>query len=265
MDQTLLNKLMEIKHLYEKGILTKEEMEAEKAKILHPEEQKDTTEENASQMQGSSSSSTSENDYKWLWIGGIVIILLLVMALVASKSKERDDFTDSYEDIEEMEIYSDDKDDEVYVEDEYEQDTYDNVYTEDNSEPQTSVLVHYRLNRPVVVHRGPGENYETAIYNGQGRTDVATYDYKAIVESKGLIVDGYIFVSDCGCQGGHGANEDGWIPLNAVEKMNACDFCNGEGYSNEVCPECEGEGLYICSCHGEGKKVCPICNGVGAI
>lgn len=263
MDQTLLDKLMEIKHLYEKGILTKEEMEAEKAKILQPEEQKDATEETKMQeTKQTSSASTSENDYKWLWIGGVVIMLLFVIVLVASKNKKES----TYQEADEREVYSGDKDyDEVYVEDEYEQDTYDNVYTEDNNEQQTSALVHYRLNRPVVVRRGPGEDYETAIYYGQGDEDVATYDYKAIVESKGLIVDGYIYVSDCGCQGGHGFNEDGWIPLNAVEKMNICRTCAGEGYFNEVCPECEGEEFYNCSCHGKGKKVCPICNGVGAV
>lgn len=35
MEQQIIDKLMEIKKLYEAGILTKEEMEAEKAKILH--------------------------------------------------------------------------------------------------------------------------------------------------------------------------------------------------------------------------------------
>ncbi len=38
MDKEVLDKLMEIKNLYEAGILTKEEMEAEKAKILHSSE-----------------------------------------------------------------------------------------------------------------------------------------------------------------------------------------------------------------------------------
>ena len=36
MDKEIMDKLMEIKKLYEAGILTKEEMEAEKAKILSP-------------------------------------------------------------------------------------------------------------------------------------------------------------------------------------------------------------------------------------
>lgn len=36
MEQHIIDQLMEIKKLYEAGILTKEEMEAEKAKVLHP-------------------------------------------------------------------------------------------------------------------------------------------------------------------------------------------------------------------------------------
>ena len=36
MEQQTIEKLMEIKKLYEAGVLTKEEMEAEKAKILRP-------------------------------------------------------------------------------------------------------------------------------------------------------------------------------------------------------------------------------------
>lgn len=35
MEQQTIDKLMEVKKLYESGILTKEEMEAEKAKVLH--------------------------------------------------------------------------------------------------------------------------------------------------------------------------------------------------------------------------------------
>ena len=36
MNQQTIDKLMEIKKLYDAGVLTKEEMEAEKAKILRP-------------------------------------------------------------------------------------------------------------------------------------------------------------------------------------------------------------------------------------
>ena len=36
MDKEVMDKLMEIKKLYDAGVLTKEEMEAEKAKILRP-------------------------------------------------------------------------------------------------------------------------------------------------------------------------------------------------------------------------------------
>lgn len=36
MNQQTINKLLELKKLYEAGVLTKEEMEAEKGKILNP-------------------------------------------------------------------------------------------------------------------------------------------------------------------------------------------------------------------------------------
>ena len=36
MDKEVMDKLMEIKKLYDAGVLTKEEMEVEKAKILRP-------------------------------------------------------------------------------------------------------------------------------------------------------------------------------------------------------------------------------------
>lgn len=45
MEKQTINMLMEIKKLYEAGILTKEEMEAEKAKVLHPSETTDKQEE----------------------------------------------------------------------------------------------------------------------------------------------------------------------------------------------------------------------------
>ena len=40
MEKQTIDKLMEIKKLYEAGILTKEEMEAEKAKVLPQRQQK---------------------------------------------------------------------------------------------------------------------------------------------------------------------------------------------------------------------------------
>lgn len=49
MEQQIIDKLMEIKKLYESGILTKEEMEAEKAKILSPTTLQNTKNEDNSE------------------------------------------------------------------------------------------------------------------------------------------------------------------------------------------------------------------------
>ena len=42
MEQSAIDKLMELKRLYEAGILTKEELEAEKQKVLENETAKET-------------------------------------------------------------------------------------------------------------------------------------------------------------------------------------------------------------------------------
>lgn len=53
MEQQIIDKLMEIKKLYEAGILTKEEMEAEKAKILSPTTSQNTKNEDSSESKQS--------------------------------------------------------------------------------------------------------------------------------------------------------------------------------------------------------------------
>ena len=53
MEQQIIDKLMEIKKLYEAGILTKEEMEAEKAKILSPTTSQNTKNEDNSESKQS--------------------------------------------------------------------------------------------------------------------------------------------------------------------------------------------------------------------
>ena len=118
MDQQTINKLMEIKKLYEAGILTKEEMEAEKNKVLHPEgivseEPKaeepvseeipsdatpvmtdsegrfvfDVPKQEPTQTNSSSSQQTGKSNGKWYWIGGIGIIVLIIV-LVLKKNSE---------------------------------------------------------------------------------------------------------------------------------------------------------------------------------
>lgn len=118
MDQQTIDKLMEIKKLYEAGILTKDEMEDEKNKVLHPEgvvseEPKaeepvseeipsdatpvmtdsegrfvfDVPKQEPTQTNSSSSQQTGKSNGKWYWIGGIGIIVLIIV-LVLKKNSE---------------------------------------------------------------------------------------------------------------------------------------------------------------------------------
>ena len=118
MDQQTINKLMEIKKLYEAGILTKEEMEAEKNKVLHPEgivseEPKaeepiseeissdatpvmtdsegrfvfDEPKQKPTQTNSSSSQQTSKSNSELYWIGVIGILVLIIVLLALSGSK----------------------------------------------------------------------------------------------------------------------------------------------------------------------------------
>ena len=93
MDQMNIHNLMELKKLYEAGILTKEEMEAEKAKILQSEKQRNTTEESISGKKQPSLSMPTESNNKWLWIGGAAIILLVVIFLAVSNNKKEDNLS----------------------------------------------------------------------------------------------------------------------------------------------------------------------------
>lgn len=118
MDQQTIDKLMEIKKLYEAGILTKDEMEAEKNKVLHPEgivseEPKaeepvseeipsdatlvmtdsegrfvfDEPKQKPTQTNSSSSQQTGKSNGKWYWIGGIGIFAFIIVLLALSGSK----------------------------------------------------------------------------------------------------------------------------------------------------------------------------------
>ena len=118
MEKQTINKLMEIKKLYEAGILTKDEMEAEKNKVLHPEgivteEPKaeepvseeipsdaplvmtdsegrfvfDVPKQEPTQTNSSSSQQTSKSNSKLYWIGVIGILVLIIVLLALSGSK----------------------------------------------------------------------------------------------------------------------------------------------------------------------------------
>lgn len=122
MEQQTIDKLMEIKKLYEAGILTKEEMEAEKAKILSPTTSQSTKNENNSESEPSDIKAStsdkkksetqevtivhvskkagekqqkikstprkglSENARIWL-IAGIVVAVMLTIAIIIQNGK----------------------------------------------------------------------------------------------------------------------------------------------------------------------------------
>ena len=84
--KTQIDKLMELKQLYEQGILTKEEMENEKAKILNtaaPEEE--SINRNASPNDAIKSSTSSPNDNNRrnhkviLGIAGVIVLAIVVV------------------------------------------------------------------------------------------------------------------------------------------------------------------------------------------
>lgn len=265
MKQDAMDKLIELKKLYEAGILTKEELEKEKQKVLGNE--------TVVQESISASSSPTEKDNKkglWIGLGAVLLVLIIIICVVVSKNKNTTDDYNYYDDV---------ATDSVSLDEHWESDTYvENIdagndgiaeiidLDEETYEQDESSLFHYRVNREVSVYQGPGSNYDIALFEAQGGRDYpASYDSGNIVESSGKTANGYIYVSDCGCQGGHGFNQDGWIPANAVSRMPICSNCGGAGYLNVICPQCDGGAYYSCSCHGRGMMVCDICGGVGAI
>lgn len=121
MDQQTIDKLMEIKKLYEAGILTKDEMEAEKNKVLHPEgivseEPKaeepvseeipsdaipdmtdregrfvfDAPKQEPIQTNSSSTQQTGNSNKTLYWIGGIGIFAFIIVLLAMPGNKNNE-------------------------------------------------------------------------------------------------------------------------------------------------------------------------------
>lgn len=92
MNQQTIDKLMEIKKLYEAGILTKEEMETEKAKILRPispvasESKKETVASNdkpqPSTSKGTLKQGLSKDTKIWLIAGSVVAVMLIIAIII---------------------------------------------------------------------------------------------------------------------------------------------------------------------------------------
>lgn len=92
MDKEVMDKLMVIKKLYDAGVLTKEEMEAEKAKILRPissvasESKKETVASNdkpqSSTSKGTLKQGLSKDTKIWLIAGSIVAVMLIIAIII---------------------------------------------------------------------------------------------------------------------------------------------------------------------------------------
>lgn len=92
MEQQTIDKLMEIKKLYEAGVLTKEEMEAEKAKILRPissvtsESKKETVASNDKPQprtsKGTLKQGLSKDTKIWLIAGSVVAVMLIIANII---------------------------------------------------------------------------------------------------------------------------------------------------------------------------------------
>ena len=91
MDKEVMDKLMEIKKLYDAGVLTKEEMEAEKAKILRPtsvasESKKETVASNDKPQpctsKGGLKQGLSKDTKIWLIAGSVVAVMLIIAIII---------------------------------------------------------------------------------------------------------------------------------------------------------------------------------------
>ena len=91
MDKEVMDKLMEIKKLYDAGVLTKEEMEAEKTKILRPtavasESKKETVASNDKPQprtsKGTLEKGLSKDTKIWLIAGSVVAVMLIIAIII---------------------------------------------------------------------------------------------------------------------------------------------------------------------------------------
>ena len=91
MDKEVMDKLMEIKKLYDAGVLTKEEMEAEKAEILRPtsvasESKKETVASNDKPQprtsKGTLEQGLSKDTKIWLIAGSVVAVMLIIAIII---------------------------------------------------------------------------------------------------------------------------------------------------------------------------------------
>lgn len=132
MNQQTIDKLMEIKKLYEAGILTKEEMETEKAKILRPispvasESKKETVASNdkpqPSTSKGTLKQGLSKDTKIWLIAGSVVAVMLIIATIIQNgRSSNSQTYDNDYAVADTDTVMVDDIDYDTAVDDSQEQ------------------------------------------------------------------------------------------------------------------------------------------------
>lgn len=131
MDKEVMDKLMEIKKLYDAGVLTKEEMEAEKAEILRPtsvasESKKETVASNDKPQprtsKGTLKQGLSKDTKIWLIAGSVVAVMLIIAIIIQSgRSSNSQTYDNDYAVADTDTVMVDDTDYDTAVDDSQEQ------------------------------------------------------------------------------------------------------------------------------------------------
>lgn len=129
MEQQTIDKLMEIKKLYEAGILTKEEMEVEKAKILRPtsvaSESKTVASNDKPQprtSKGTLKQGLSKDTKIWLIAGSVVAVMLIIAIIIQNgRSSNSQIYDNDYAVADTDTVMVDDTDYDTAVDDSQEQ------------------------------------------------------------------------------------------------------------------------------------------------
>ena len=132
MNQQTIDKLMEIKKLYEAGVLTKEEMEAEKAKILRPissvtsESKKEMVASNDKPQprtsKGTLKQGLSKDTKIWLIAGSVVAVMLIIAIIIQNgRSSNSQTYDNDYAVADTDTVMVDDIDYDTAVDDSQEQ------------------------------------------------------------------------------------------------------------------------------------------------
>ena len=131
MDKEVMDKLMEIKKLYDAGVLTKEEMEAEKTEILRPtsvasESKKETVASNDKPQprtsKGTLKQGLSKDTKIWLIAGSVVAVMLIIAIIIQNgRSSNSQTYDNDYAVADTDTVMIDDTDYDTAVDDSQEQ------------------------------------------------------------------------------------------------------------------------------------------------